>query len=155
VQLVLQAAALGEGGEVFVLDMGEPVLIVDLAHDLIRLSGREVGRDVDIQFVGLRPGEKLLEELFVPGEEYRRTLHDKIYIAANASRFVPGDLLEKIAGLAAAARHDDGPAITRGLKDLVPEFTPRLTPAADAPSETAQVFPPPAPSLENDGPKSK
>ncbi len=92
VQLVLQAAALGNGEEVFVLDMGDPVKIVDLARDLIELSGYEVGRDIEIKFIGLRPGDKLFEELFIPGEEYERTTHEKIFIAANASRFVPDGL---------------------------------------------------------------
>ncbi len=92
VQLVLQAAALGKGEEVFVLDMGEPVKIVDLARDLIDLSGLEVGRDIEIKFIGLRPGDKLFEELFIPGEDYNRTTHEKIFIASNASQFVPEDL---------------------------------------------------------------
>ena len=71
VQLVLQAGALGDHGEVFVLDMGEPVRIVDLATDLIRLSGLELGADIEIQFTGMRPGEKLYEEMFFKGDERR------------------------------------------------------------------------------------
>ena len=83
VQLVLQAAALGHGGEVFVLDMGQPVRIVDLARDLIRLSGLEPEHDIEIRFTGLRPGEKLFEELFAADEEYGRTRHEKIFVAQN------------------------------------------------------------------------
>ena len=78
VQLVLQAAVLGQGGEVFVLDMGEPVKIVDLARDLIRLSGLEVGRDIEIKFTGVRPGEKLYEELFFGAEMATPTTHPKV-----------------------------------------------------------------------------
>ena len=83
VQLVLQAAVLGRGGETFVLDMGEPVKIVDLARDLIRLSGLEEGRDIDIVYSGVRPGEKLFEELFAPWEAYARTRHHKIFFSGN------------------------------------------------------------------------
>jgi FlaA1/EpsC-like NDP-sugar epimerase len=122
VQLVLQAAVLGSGGEVFVLDMGKPIKIVDLARDLIKFSGLEVGRDIEIQFVGLRPGEKLFEELFVPGESYRRTQHEKIFIAGNASSFVPDDLDEAVSALFASAKRSDRTAILRGLKNLVPEY---------------------------------
>jgi FlaA1/EpsC-like NDP-sugar epimerase len=84
VQLVLQAATMGEGGEVFVLDMGEPVRILDLAHDLIRLSGLEPGRDIEIRFTGLRPGEKLYEELFSSQENYARTHHEKIFVCSQS-----------------------------------------------------------------------
>ncbi len=79
-QLVIQAGAMAKGGEVFVLDMGEPVKIMDLARDLIRLSGFEPDRDIAIEIIGLRPGEKLYEELFLAEEELRTTEHDKIFI---------------------------------------------------------------------------
>jgi FlaA1/EpsC-like NDP-sugar epimerase/lipopolysaccharide/colanic/teichoic acid biosynthesis glycosyltransferase len=83
VQLVLQASVLGQGGEVFVLDMGQPVRILDLATDLIKLSGLEPGRDIEIAYTGVRPGEKLNEELFLDGEDYQRTRHHKIFVANN------------------------------------------------------------------------
>jgi FlaA1/EpsC-like NDP-sugar epimerase len=76
--LILQAGAMGEGGEVFVLDMGEPVKIVDLAKNLIRLSGKELGVDAEIVFTGLRPGEKLHEELVLEGEDVGGTTHPKV-----------------------------------------------------------------------------
>jgi FlaA1/EpsC-like NDP-sugar epimerase len=124
VQLVLQAAVLGKGGEVFVLDMGEPVKIIDLARDIIELSGLEVGRDIDINIIGCRPGEKLYEELFVNGEVYHRTRHEKIYIAGNASSLIPHDLAEAVDSLKASAMHNDRLAIIRGFQVLVPEYTP-------------------------------
>ena len=80
-RLVIQAGAIGEGGRILVLDMGEPVRIVDLAADMIRLSGLRVGDDVAIELVGLRPGEKLYEELHVPGEQRLPTCHPKIILA--------------------------------------------------------------------------
>ena len=137
VQLLLQAAVLGKGGEAFVLDMGEPVKIVDLARDLIDLSGLEVGRDIDIVFTGMRPGEKLFEELFMPGEDYQRTTHDKIFIASNASRLVPDGLDQSVDALTAVAVRGDGAAITRGLQGLIPEFRP-----LDAGDSIQQATPP-------------
>jgi FlaA1/EpsC-like NDP-sugar epimerase len=122
VQLVLQAGVLGRGGEVFLLDMGEPIKIVDMATDLIQLSGLEVGRDIEIVFTGLRPGEKLFEELFIPGEHYSRTQHEKIFIAGNASSFVPNHLKETVEALAHAAHLNDREAVVRGLQNLIPEF---------------------------------
>jgi len=83
VQLVLQAGALGSGGELFVLDMGEPVKIVDLARDLIRLSGLEEGEDIEIVYTGVRPGEKLYEEVLFGGEEIRSTNHPKVLRATD------------------------------------------------------------------------
>jgi FlaA1/EpsC-like NDP-sugar epimerase len=78
VQLVLQSAALADGGEVFILEMGEPVRIVDLAERMIRLSGRQAGSDVEIRITGARPGEKLYEELHTPDEELLPTRHRSI-----------------------------------------------------------------------------
>ena len=94
-QLVLQAGAMGQGGEIFVLDMGEPVRILDLARDMIRLSGLRVGDDIEIQIVGLRPGEKLYEELYDDSERHQRTSHPKIMVAASARR----NLAEVIHGI--------------------------------------------------------
>lgn len=127
VQLVLQAAVLGSGGEVFVLDMGQPVKIVDLARDLIELSGLEVGQDIDIVFTGLRPGEKLFEELFLEGEDYGRTCHEKIFTAANGSYLVRSDLEKGLRTLQAAAARNDRQAILHGLQNLVPEFVAPAT----------------------------
>lgn len=80
VQLILQAGALGNGGEIFVLDMGKPVKILDLANDLIRFSGLSPGVDIDIEFVGLRPGEKLYEELLTEEEGLTKTVYEKIFV---------------------------------------------------------------------------
>lgn len=151
VQLVLQAAVLGTGGELFVLDMGEPVKIMDLAKDLIELSGLKVGADIEIVVTGERPGEKLFEELFIPGETYNRTLHGKIFVAENAGGFVPADLDEMIQVLEAAAIRNDSAAITRSLKSLIPEFTPinskTVVPPPNKPPDTHQGINRPAPVI--------
>jgi len=84
-QLVIQAGAMGRGGEIFVLDMGEPVRIMDLAADLVQLSGLKLGEDIEIEFSGLRPGEKLYEELHVDGEKHVPTCHPKIMVADKIS----------------------------------------------------------------------
>jgi FlaA1/EpsC-like NDP-sugar epimerase len=96
VQLVLQASALGQGGEVFVLDMGQPVRIVDLATDLIKLSGLEPGRDIRIMYTGTRPGEKLSEELFLEEEDCRPTKYPKILMATCRSTVEP-EILQHLA----------------------------------------------------------
>lgn len=130
VQLVLQAAALGQGGEVFMLDMGEPVKIVDLARDLIELSGLEVGRDIDIVFTGVRPGEKLHEELFVPGETYERTRHEKIYVIGNANGFIPARLDQIVSRLEQAVQCQNEDDLLATLHDLLPRYQARAANAA-------------------------
>ncbi|GAA6615058.1 polysaccharide biosynthesis protein [Scytonema sp. NUACC26] len=122
VQLVLQAAVLGRGGEVLMLNMGEPVKIVDLAKELIRLSGYEVNKDIDIVFTGLRPGEKLFEELFVPGEEYENTEHENLFVVKNASRIISKNLNNRINALCQAAYKNDGDTIKLLLEELVPGY---------------------------------
>lgn len=124
VQLVLQAAVVGQGGEVLMLDMGDPVRIVDLAQDLITLSGLEVGHDIQIEFSGLRPGEKLFEEMFTQNEVYGPTQHAKILVARNASQFVPSDLNARLDELIGAALKNDGAAAIRLLQQLLPEYRP-------------------------------
>ncbi len=120
-QLVLQAGVMGRGGEVFVLDMGEPVRVVDLARDLIRLSGLTED-DVEVRFTGVRPGEKLYEELFFDEENAERTEHPKVLRARNAAlefhgRYTVDDLV--------ADARADAPAdeLRRGIRRLVPEYT--------------------------------
>jgi FlaA1/EpsC-like NDP-sugar epimerase len=126
VQLVLQASILGRSGEVLMLNMGEPVKIVDLAKELIHLSGYEVNKDIDIVFTGLRPGEKLFEELFIEGEEYENTEHEKLLVVKNASRIIPNSLnitVEKLLGV--AARNDTNSIILL-LSQLVAGYKPKF-----------------------------
>jgi FlaA1/EpsC-like NDP-sugar epimerase len=125
VQLVLQAAVMGHSGEVLMLNMGEPVKIVDLAKELIRLSGYEVNKDIDIVFTGLRPGEKLFEELFIEGEEYEPTQHDKLLVVKNASGIVPESLILTVEALCQAATQNDANAIRILLEQLVPGYKPK------------------------------
>jgi FlaA1/EpsC-like NDP-sugar epimerase len=160
VQLVLQAAALGEGGEVFILDMGEPVKIVDLAVDLIRLTGlrprvcwpgpgsagRRPGKavpsngrgrewDVEVVFTGLRPGEKLFEELIVDGEEAVPTCHQKILVSRNGHDELPCPvhLEAAVEALAALARAGDERALRAKLREIVPRYRPAGEDAAGLP----------------------
>ncbi len=120
-QLVLQAATMGKGGEIFVLDMGEPVKIVDLARELITLSGFRPNEDIEISFTGARPGEKLFEELSIKGEDMQLTRHPKIGIWQN----IPMDrdkLRSGIEELIEAAHTQDHHKIVEKVKKLVPEY---------------------------------
>ncbi|MHC4124465.1 MAG: polysaccharide biosynthesis protein, partial [Planctomycetota bacterium] len=120
-QLVLQAATMGKGGEIFVLDMGEPVKIVDLARELITLSGFRPGEDIEIVFTGIRPGEKLFEELSIEGEDMLQTKHPKIGVWKN----IPTDrkiLNEKIDELLQIAHTQDYKKVVKKIKMLIPEY---------------------------------
>ena len=121
-QLVLQAGAMGDGGEIFILDMGEPVKIVDLARDLITLSGLRPGEDIEIKFNGIRPGEKLFEQLATDAEHADKTKHPKIFIGRVAS---PGwsEAVRGIDQLLAMVDGGDPSRIRLALRGLVPEYT--------------------------------
>ena len=119
-QLILQSGAMGRGGEIFVLDMGEPVRIAYLAEQMIRLSGRVPGREIGIQYIGLRPGEKLFEELFYGDEQQEATTHEKILLARHPE--VDGKSLDIILdALQEACDAFDEKAIRQMLEQLLPQ----------------------------------
>ena len=123
-QLVLQAGALAESGSIYVLDMGEPVKIMDLAKQLIRFYGYEPGVNMDIKIVGLRPGEKLYEELMMDEEQdkMRRTQHNKIFVASPRSIDL-AQFYGQLQELEAAAEHNDE-GVVKQLAKMIPTFTP-------------------------------
>ena len=123
-QLILQAAVLGRGGEIFALDMGEPVRIAYLAEQMIRLAGKQPGRDIEIAYTGLRAGEKLFEELFHPLENYQSTAHAKIFLAQ--PRSMAWALLVTLMRQGELAVRDyDEDMLRRVLDQLLPEFDAR------------------------------
>jgi FlaA1/EpsC-like NDP-sugar epimerase len=131
-QLILQAGAMGKGGEIFILNMGTPVRIADMAKDLIRLSGKDP-EDIDIVFTGLRPGEKLYEELISQNEGVVRTQHDKIMVLSpemerkyQNPEFQKdlGEILKRLTLLALA---HDAVGIKKELGILIPEYTIKET----------------------------
>jgi FlaA1/EpsC-like NDP-sugar epimerase len=122
-QLILQAGAMGEGGEIFILDMGTPVKIVDMAKDLIRLSGFEPDVDIKIEFVGLRPGEKLFEELITSGEGIVPTSHEKILVLRGQT--CDQDRLNAvIEDLTKLAEEQNGAGIRAKLQEIVEDYRP-------------------------------
>ena len=132
VQLIFQAGAYARGGEIFVLDMGEPVCIDDLARNMIRLSGFEPDVDIPIEYTGLRPGEKLYEELLLSGEGMQKTKNDLIYIGHEIA-FDPAAFEENLMLLRAIPETDE-PALRAKLRELVPTFH-----APDGPTRSEKV----------------
>ena len=143
VQLIVQAGAIGESGDIFVLDMGEPVRIIDLAHNMIRLSGKEPERDIAIEFIGVRPGEKLHEDLWGEGEASETTPHPKILRAATAP-VDPLWLEDELAELERLVENGETVEVVARLAELLrsPHRLGTTTPEAQAP--TAAVSPPTA-----------
>jgi FlaA1/EpsC-like NDP-sugar epimerase len=122
-QLILQAGAMGEGGETFILDMGRPVKIADMAYDLIRLSGFEPGVDITVEFTGIRPGEKLYEELITEGEGIVPTGHEKILVLRGKT--CDQERLNRVIDeMAKLAYVQDGPGIKEKLKEIVEDYMP-------------------------------
>lgn len=120
-QLIMQAGCMGKGGEVFILNMGTPVRIVDMAEDLIKLAGLEPNKDINIDFIGLRPGEKLYEELITEGEGIVATYHEKIMVLKGEGVAL-GPLDEHIEKLIEAANTFESERIRQHLKEIVPEY---------------------------------
>jgi FlaA1/EpsC-like NDP-sugar epimerase len=123
VQLILQASTMGKGSEVFVLDMGEPVVIADLARNMIRLSGFVPDEEIKIKYTGLRPGEKLFEELITDGENILATYHQKIKIFQGAALGV-SEIETWIERVKIDVEKCDAPALVALMKELVPEYQP-------------------------------
>ena len=122
--LILQAGAMGKGGEVFVLEMGEPIKIVDLAENLVRLSGRELGVNAEIVFTGLRPGEKLHEELVIEGEDVTRTEHPKVMKLIGNEKMPPG-WIKRLDELILTATAGERAGVVGLLDALVKGYSPR------------------------------
>ena len=130
VQLVLQASVMGQGGDVFVLDMGEQIRVADLARNMILLSGHVPDQDIKITYTGLRPGEKLYEELFDHEERVEPTSHDKIKRAVSQTPFGPADLERHIQALECMLHAADAAGVARKLQEMVPSYKQDGTDAA-------------------------
>ena len=124
VQLVLQAAALGEGGEIFTLDMGEQVRIMDLATNLIEHSGLMVGRDIDIVVCGIRPGEKIEEELFLESEGYV-CKNRKLFIATNNDPVDSKSIEESVVQLISLAETSQNEDLISKMQAIIPDYQPQ------------------------------
>lgn len=125
-RLVLEAATMGKGGEIYVFDMGRPVRIADLADKMIRLSGLEPGQDIEIVYTGMRPGEKLYEELLASSENTLPTHHPQILIG-KVNESDPDQISRSIAEMIEAAGRNDEASIRQRLKELIPEYrTPEV-----------------------------
>jgi FlaA1/EpsC-like NDP-sugar epimerase len=137
-QLVMQAGAIGQGGEIFVLDMGEPIRILDLALEMIRRRGLTLGTDVEIEFTGTRPGEKLYEELACDNEQIRPTAHRKICVweLPPAQHRHVAAMLNRLAGVVGASRDE----VVAALRACVGEYQP----AGESIGKTPESTPAPA-----------
>jgi FlaA1/EpsC-like NDP-sugar epimerase len=131
-QLILQSVCIGKSGGIFVLKMGKPVKIVDMAKDLIQLSGKEPDKDIQIVYTGLRQGEKLYEELLLEGEEIIETKHEKVmYLKSNKYNGLSNEeefkdwLHRELNELYHISSQFDAPAIKQKLHKIVPEYTPQ------------------------------
>ncbi|MDM8548976.1 polysaccharide biosynthesis protein [Desulfobacterales bacterium HSG2] len=122
--LILQAGAIGEGGEIFILKMGIPVRISDMARDMISMSGFRPGEEIEIRYSGLRPGEKLYEELITEGEEIRKTGHEDIMVLATDGHRSMDEMNRHLDRLAELGRAGDGAGIKEYLRVVVPEYCP-------------------------------
>jgi FlaA1/EpsC-like NDP-sugar epimerase len=144
VELVLQAAALARGGDLFVLDMGEPVRILDLAHRMIRLAGLRVGADIEVRITGVRPGEKLEEELLAEGEPADGTEHPAISRVQPTlpPRATVEAMAQQLGTLALELRDEDvRTALFTAVRQVVALDPPRSAGRADLPSTSAQTPP--------------
>jgi len=131
VHLVLQAAAMGQGGEAFILNMGDQIPILELAEDLIRLSGLEPGRDIEIAFTGIRPGEKLSEDLWEQGTHFQPTAHSEIFRSKEDEEVDSQRLSKAIEQLEHLARQGEVDTIIRLLDEVIPSAAVRSTPPPD------------------------
>ena len=130
-QLILQAGSIGENGEIYVLDMGKPVLVKEIAYELIRLSGLEPEVDISIEYIGLRPGEKMYEELMTSSESLVDTSHEKIMVLKDGVDHQWDYLLTEIDKIILSARSYDSDLIKNKLKEFIPEYHP---------SEESKIF---------------
>lgn len=131
VHLVLQAASMGQGGELFLLNMGQQVRILNLAEDLIRLSGLEPGKDIEIIYTGIRPGEKLSEDLWEAGAQYQPTAHSEIFRVEAEESNLPSSLKQSVDELYRLARDGEAHAILELLDETIPGAAVRTSPPAD------------------------
>jgi len=123
-QLILQAGAMGSGGEIYILDMGKPVNIQNIAYELIRLSGLEPETDIGIEYIGMRPGEKMYEELQTQEENIIDTGHDKILVLKNGQGNNWDKLLDDVSEIVNSAKYYDYHKVTQELKKFIPEYVP-------------------------------
>jgi len=123
-QLILQTGSMAEGSEIFILKMGEPIKIIDMARELIKLSGREPDSEIEIRSIGLRAGEKLYEELITEGEGIVDTYHEKIMVLRGETVIPCQELHDHLDRLAQKAKTLDSRGIKEILQQIVPEYVP-------------------------------